>query len=75
MEALHITGVRTMKIKKLYTCDICRTDYSDKEKAVQCRKSQKQIIEIKDTRYSANGAYPHKILVKFKDGHEIWYRV
>ena len=26
-------------------------------------------------RYSANGAYPHKILVKFKDGHDIWYRV
>lgn len=23
-----------MKIKKLYTCEICRTDYADKEKAV-----------------------------------------
>lgn len=24
--------------KKLYTCEICNTDYSDKEKAMQCEK-------------------------------------
>ena len=63
-----------MKVKRLYTCEISRSDYADKEGAVQCEKSHKLVSEIKDTRYSANFAYPHKVLVKFKDGHEIWYR-
>lgn len=27
-----------MTEKKLYTCDICKTDYADKEKAKQCEK-------------------------------------
>ena len=27
-----------MKIKKLYTCEICRTDYADKEKAGSVEK-------------------------------------
>ena len=27
-----------MKEKKLYTCEICNTDYTDKEKAKQCEK-------------------------------------
>lgn len=63
-----------MKIKKLYTCDICGTDYADKENAAKCEKLHKLVSEIKDTRYSAKYAYPHKILVKFKDGHEIWYK-
>ena len=47
---------------------------ADKENAIKCEKSHKQVSEIKDTRYSANFAYPNKILVRFKDGHEIWYK-
>lgn len=27
-----------MREKKLYTCEICNTDYADKEKARQCEK-------------------------------------
>lgn len=30
-----------MTEKKLYTCDICKTDYADKEKAKQCEKNHK----------------------------------
>lgn len=34
-----------MKEKKLYTCEICNTDYADKEKAKQCEKGHiKQVI-------------------------------
>ena len=25
-------------------------------------------------KYSANMPYPHKVLIKFKDGHEIWFK-
>lgn len=28
-----------MRGKKLYTCEICNTDYADKEKARQCEKN------------------------------------
>lgn len=30
-----------MTEKKLYTCDVCKTDYADKEKAKQCEKNHK----------------------------------
>lgn len=30
-----------MTEKKLYTCDICKTDYADKEKAKECEKNHK----------------------------------
>ena len=30
-----------MTEKKLYTCDICKTDYADKEKAKDCEKNHK----------------------------------
>ena len=30
-----------MREKKLYTCEICNTDYSDKGEAIQCEKSHK----------------------------------
>lgn len=34
-------------IKKiLYTCQICNTDYADKEKAIACEKSHKALEEI-----------------------------
>lgn len=66
--------VKQMKVKKLYTCEICRSDFAEKESAIQCEKSHKQIETIKDTRYSANMPYPHKVLIKFKDGHEIWFK-
>lgn len=66
--------VKQMKVKKLYTCEICKTDFAEKESAIECEKSHKQIEAIKDTRYSANMPYPHKVLIKFKDGHEIWFK-
>lgn len=63
-----------MEVKRLYTCEFCRSDYADKENAIKCEKTHKKVSEIKDTRYSAGFAYPYKVLVKFEDGHEIWYR-
>lgn len=34
-------GVLIVKEKKLYTCEICNTDYANKEKAKQCEERHK----------------------------------
>lgn len=63
-----------MTEKKLYTCDICHTDYANKEDAKKCEKEHTVSTGIKDFRYNAHKTYPHKIEVKFTDGKTIWYR-
>ena len=63
-----------MTEKKLYTCDICHTDYSNKEYAKKCEKEHTLSTVTKDFRYTSHSKYPHKILVKFTDGIERWYK-
>lgn len=64
-----------MTEKKLYTCDICHTDFASKQNAVACEKAHRTITEIKDARFRAKENFPDKILVKFNDcdNSEIWY--
>ena len=64
-------GVLIMKEKKLYTCEICNTDYADKKKAEQCEKEHKLlekatliIGQYKPISVYPNGE-PYKIRVKF----------
>ena len=63
-----------MTEKKLYTCDICCTDYVNKEDAKTCEEKHEIGTGIKDFRYNAHDFYPHKVEVKFTDGNTIWYR-
>lgn len=35
-----------MKEKRLYTCDICNTDYSEKQKAMECEKNQDEAVGV-----------------------------
>lgn len=66
-----------MKEKKLYTCEICHTDYTDKEKAMKCEKSHKLLEKAtiighyKPVGLIVNGM-PYKISVKFPGSNE-WY--
>lgn len=58
--------------KTLYTCQICNTDYADKEKAIECEKNHKTLEGAAFAgEYKPNGmigdGYPVKIRVKFKD--------
>nr|DAD99461.1 MAG TPA: Monocytic leukemia zinc finger protein finger, acetyl transferase, DNA [Siphoviridae sp. ctNU74]DAH76820.1 MAG TPA: Monocytic leukemia zinc finger protein finger, acetyl transferase, DNA [Caudoviricetes sp.] len=68
-----------MREKKLYTCEICNTDYADKEKARQCEKKhkllEKAVIvgEYKPIGMLAGGE-PYKIRVKFPGTDKI-YRI
>ena len=61
--------------KTLYTCQICNTDYADKEKAIACEKNHKTLEEAKFVgEYKSKGqiadGYPIKIKVKFKGSDE-----
>lgn len=59
-----------MREKRLYTCEICNTDYADKEKAKDCEKNHKLLEKatiVGD--YKSIGMFPdgepYKIRVKF----------
>ena len=68
--------VKQMIKKTLYTCQICNTDYADKEKAIACEKSHKTLEgatfagEYKPKGMIGDGC-PVKIRVKFK-GSDKW---
>ena len=74
MESYHMTE------KKLYTCDICKTDYAIREKATQCESNHKllETATIVGTYKSMNSipeGIPAKIRIKFKGMDEfIEYR-
>lgn len=60
-----------MTEKKLYTCDICKTDYVSAEKAFECEKSHKlletaTIVGVYKSMYAIKDGVPTKIRVKFK---------
>lgn len=66
-----------MTEKKLYTCDICHTDYADKENAKKCEQNHKLLEkativgEYKSMNSIRNGI-PAKISVKFPGLNE-WF--
>ncbi len=62
--------------KTLYTCQVCNTDYSDKEKAMECEKNHKiletaTIIGEYKSKGAINDGMPVKIKIKFK-GADRW---
>lgn len=63
-----------MKIKTMYTCEVCDTNYEDKNKAELCEKTHK-VVEIERAEYlpynSCNNdlkGFPLRIWVRAKDG-------
>lgn len=60
-----------MITKTLYTCQFCNTDYTDKEKAMECEKNHKVLEtativgDYKSLKSIPDGC-PKKIKVKFK---------
>ena len=67
-----------MKEIKHYICEVCGTEYNDKNKCQQCEKSHCRPIEIIKGKYVgiANNqkGYPVSIIVKMSDGTEQVYK-
>ena len=65
-----------MKEIKLYECEVCHTRYADRQKAMDCEKSHVGEPKIIESCYSAqNPKYPCKLVVEFKDGKRIIYKM
>ena len=70
-----------MKELKLYQCEVCGTQYADKNEAKKCEEYHTKDLEISDCKYSGmnvcgiSGRFPLKIWVKSKDGEERIYRL
>lgn len=66
-----------MKELKLYQCEICGTQYSDKLKAEECEKHHATGLEVVNGIYlnmkECADKFPVKIWVKSKDGEERMY--
>ncbi len=67
-----------MKQKMLFTCELCNTDYSDEQKALECEQNHKIPSEVIKCRYSSKNTnpkgYPLYVTVKFTDGSERIYK-
>jgi len=68
-----------MKELKLYQCEICGTQYSDKLKAKECEKYHVKDFEIVNRAYRGMNEcadkFPVKIWVRSKNGEERMYRL
>lgn len=68
-----------MKELKLYQCELCRTQYTDKEEAKQCEQYHARGLEIDGCSYrgmnETSERFPVKILVKSKNGEGRMYRL
>lgn len=66
-----------MKEKKLYTCEYCHTDFSDKQMALKCEKNHKTKLTISNARYLPIGncqdGFPISITIECK-GETITYK-
>ena len=68
-----------MKEVKLYQCEVCGTQYIDKENAKKCEKFHAKDLEI-DRLYhrgmnETTDNFPVKILIKAKNGKTRLYRL
>lgn len=67
-----------MKEKKLYTCEICHTDYAEKSRCAECEKSHKTKLEIKSLGEfkpfnTYHDGFPSSITVVAANGDEHTY--
>lgn len=65
-----------MKKLRMYQCEICGTNYTDKLKAIECEKYHATGLEIIDCQYhgiNVCGKFPTRIWVKSKGGEKRMY--
>lgn len=67
-----------MKETTLYQCEICGTQYADREAAESCESSHRIVKEVKGSKYRSQksnpSGYPDTIFVEFDDGKRMMYR-
>lgn len=61
-----------MKEDKRYICEICGTEYKDKDKCMKCESHHRKIDTV-EPKYYANGTKP-MLHVTFEDGKTVEYK-
>lgn len=69
------------KISYSYTCEICHTNYSNKQKAIECEKFHSVDFKINEKRYRAKDSigsnidrFPFLIVLEDEKGNKAIYR-
>lgn len=67
-----------MKTSTRYQCEVCGTEYSDKNKCKQCEENHKKNLKIIGKKYVSfkgdNTGYPTRIEVEFENGEFVTYK-
>jgi len=67
-----------MKTIEKYLCEVCNTEYADKQQAEACEKNHKKPVKIVDVRFlpmRQNGTgYPVSVTIRMDDGKEVIYK-
>lgn len=67
-----------MKEISLYKCDICGTEFKEKDRCMACERVHKQVKKIAGARYlpitGDETGYPDRITVEFEDGETKVYK-
>ena len=66
-----------MKEIKLYQCEVCGTEYTDKKQAEECEENHVETLEIVKCKFVKRAlmhdGFPASITVKSDDGREMTY--
>lgn len=67
-----------MKEVKHYVCEVCGTEYNDKQRCQECEKNHKKIKKITFVKYQSismnEAGYPISITVEMDDGKEFIFK-
>lgn len=67
-----------MKQINLFVCELCGTQYADKQKAKDCEANHKIPEKIESCRYNSKNqnekGYPLSVSIRFKNGEVVQYR-
>lgn len=63
-----------MKEIKLYQCEYCHTQYSDKDNCRKCEESHRARAEIKKMKFVAKQEFPVTVDIEFPNGAIITYK-
>ena len=63
-----------MKEKRLYTCEICHTDYNSQKQALECEKNHCPNINAVEMRFRPHLSLPTTLTVTFANGETATYK-
>lgn len=62
-----------MREQKVYVCEICESEWENKENALQCESCHCQPVEILDYKYKFRSETPDCIEIRMSNGEIVKY--